>query len=164
MQASLLLALEPEGTLRRVSELADRLGAPATYLAKILQSLTRLGLLRAVRGPGGGMQLARPAREVHLWDVLSAVAPGDQFEDCLLGLGGCSDLRPCPLHEVWAPIRRQILDLLHTKTLWEIATEAERKGVLDWEPRPDAGSRRSHPGRHTSGADARGAFRGREAH
>ena len=98
-------------------EIAAELGVPATYLAKVLQSLTRAGLLRAMRGPGGGVQLARSPREIYLWDVLSAVEPVGEFERCFLGLGRCNDVNPCPLHEVWAPIRNQILTMLQTKSL-----------------------------------------------
>jgi Rrf2 family protein len=80
VEVVLFLALEPEGTSRRVRDLATELGVPATYLAKIVQALTRLGLLRALRGPRGGVQLARPAREIRLRDVLSAVEPVGEFE------------------------------------------------------------------------------------
>jgi Rrf2 family protein len=125
------LALEAEGSSRRVREIAAELGVPATYLAKVLQSLTRAGLLRAMRGPGGGVQLARSPREIYLWDVLSAIEPVGEFERCFLGLGRCNDLNPCPLHEAWAPIRSQILTMLQTKSLWEFATEAQGKGLLE---------------------------------
>lgn len=130
VKATLLLALEPEGTCRRVRELAAELGVPATYLTKVLQELTRAGLLRAVRGPGGGMRLARSAHTIHLWDVLSAVEPTAEFNRCFLGLDRCTDLNPCPLDQVEAPLRTQILALLQTKNLWEFAAEAKRKGLL----------------------------------
>jgi Rrf2 family protein len=131
LQASLLLALEPAGTPRRVSEIAAELGVPRTYLAKVLQGMTRIGLLRAVRGPGGGVCLARSPRELHLWDVLSALEPAREFEQCFLGLGQCNDAQPCPLHEAWGPIRADILAMLQTKSLWEFATEARQKHLLD---------------------------------
>ncbi len=134
LQASLLLALEPVGTPRRVSEIAAELGVPRTYLAKVLQGLTRVGLLRAVRGPGGGVCLARSPREIHLGDVLSAIEPAREFEQCFLGLGQCNDAQPCPLHEAWGPIRSDILAMLQTKSLWEFATEAQEKHVLDRRP------------------------------
>lgn len=134
LQASLLLALEPEGAPRRVSEIADELGVPRTYLAKVLQGLTRVGLLHAVRGPGGGVCLARSPREIHPWDVLSALEPAREFEHCFLGLGQCNEVQPCPLHDAWGPIRADILAMLQTKSLWEFASEAREKGVLTGRP------------------------------
>ncbi|MFQ5737725.1 MAG: RrF2 family transcriptional regulator [Acidobacteriota bacterium] len=130
VQATLLLALEPEGSSRRLRELAKDLGVATTYLTKVFQSLTRVGLVCAVRGPGGGVQLARPAREIRMWDVVSAIEPPGEFERCFLGLGACSDSNPCPLHETWAPLRTHVLQMLQTRSLWEFASEAERKGLL----------------------------------
>lgn len=130
LQATILLALEPQGNPKRVRELAAALDVPATYLTKILQSLTRAGLLRAVRGPGGGVELARPARELYLWDVLSAVEPVGDFERCFLGLGQCHDGNPCAFHENWAPLRARVLELLKRQNLWDFATEAHRKGLI----------------------------------
>ena len=134
VQASLLLALEPEGSLYRVGDLADTLGVGAPYLAKVLQNLTRAGVLRAVRGPGGGVQFARSPREIHLWDILSAIEPASEFERCILGPKPCTNLNPCPLHEEWAPIRAEFRHLLQTKNLWEFAAEARNRGVLYREP------------------------------
>lgn len=130
LQATLLLALEPEGTSRRVREIAAQLGVPAPYLAKVLQTLTRVGLLRAVRGPGGGMRLARSPRDICLWDVVAAVEPVGEFEQCFLGLSQCNDLSPCPLHEAWVPIRAQLLTMLRGKSLGEFAAEAREKQLL----------------------------------
>lgn len=130
LQAALLLALEPEGSWRRVRELARELDVPATYLAKVLQGLARVGLLATVRGPGGGVRLARPAREISLWDVLSALEPARAFESCFLGLRRCNDLHPCPLHEMWAPLRSGFLEALQTRSLWEVASQGERSTQL----------------------------------
>ncbi|OFV84771.1 MAG: hypothetical protein A2620_05575 [Acidobacteria bacterium RIFCSPHIGHO2_01_FULL_67_28] len=117
-------------------EIAAGLGVPATYLAKVLQGLTRAGLLRAVRGPGGGVQLARPARDIRLWDVLAAVEPVGEFERCFLGLGECDDAHPCPLHESWGPIRARLLEMLQARSLDEFAAEAESRGLLEPEKKP----------------------------
>lgn len=130
VQAGLLLALEPPGVSRRVRDIAASLDVPASYLVKVLQNLTRAGLLRSVRGPGGGVRLARLAREIRLWDVLAAVGPVSEYERCILGLDKCNDANPCPLHEMWAPVRDGILQKLRSLSLWEFADAAKRKGLL----------------------------------
>lgn len=128
--ASLYLALQTEGIACSVREIAVALGVPAPYLSKVLRDLLRSRLLRSVRGPGGGMQLARAAREIYPWEVLSAIDPLDRFESCILGLHNCSERTPCPLHELWAPTRASILHRLQTKNLWEFAVEAQRSGAV----------------------------------
>lgn len=130
LQAALLLAAEDSGKPRRVRDLAAALNVPATYLAKVLQGLIRVGLLRTVRGPGGGVRLARPAREIRLWDVLEAVEPAGELEGCCLGLKECSDRSPCPLHDAWARIRSQILAMLQSRSLWDFATGARGRGLM----------------------------------
>jgi DNA-binding IscR family transcriptional regulator len=98
-----------------------------------------------VRGPGGGVRFARSPREIHLWDILSAVEPANEFERCFLGLKPCSDLNSCPLHEDWAPIRAKIRRLLQTKNLWEFAAEARNRGVLCREPANRNANRQRSP-------------------
>jgi Rrf2 family protein len=140
LQATLLLALEPHGGPRRIRELAADLGVASTYLTKVMQNLTRVGLVRAYRGPGGGIQLARPAHEIYPWDVLSAVEPVAEFSRCLLGVRQCSEVTPCPLHSAWAPTRDQIRQILQTKNLSEFAAEAQRDGGPFWMQVADSSS------------------------
>jgi len=138
IQAAALLALEPHGTPRRVRDLAAAMKVPATYLTKILQQLTRVGLLQSVRGPGGGVQLARPPQEIKLWDVMTAAQPLADFERCFLGLGKCNDIEPCPVHNVWGPVRKSVLESFQTITLWEVAQSATRKDFLGPNPKGNA--------------------------
>lgn len=130
MQAALLLALEAQTAPRRARELGLQLGVPPTYLVKILHELARAGVLHSVRGPAGGFQLARPAQEICLWDVLAAVEPVGRLGTCLLGLGACPGETTCPLHNNWAQIRNQLVALLQKKTLADIAAEAKQASCL----------------------------------
>ena len=61
--------------MTRVSaaELAEETGLPAPTVQKLVSLLSRAGLLRAVRGAGGGLQLARPAAAITLADIVEAV-------------------------------------------------------------------------------------------
>ncbi len=52
---------------------AATLGASEHHLYKVLQRLVRAGILRSVRGPGGGFSLARPAREITLMEIYEGV-------------------------------------------------------------------------------------------
>ena len=130
MQAALHLALDAEGASRTVKELARALDVPATYLTKVLQPLTHAGLLRAVRGPGGGVQLAYPADEMSLWDVLQAVEPAGAFDRCMLGLEKCGETEPCALHESWAPVKQRMVEMLRAHSLWEMANRASARGHI----------------------------------
>jgi len=55
---------------------------PAAYMAKHLQALVRAGVLAASRGSGGGYRLARPSREISLWDVQAAIEGAEPSFRC----------------------------------------------------------------------------------
>jgi Rrf2 family protein len=69
---TLLAVLPPDGALP-AAKLAEYHVVPAAYLAKHLQALRRAGILEAVRGPGGGYRLAKPAEQISLLDVVEAI-------------------------------------------------------------------------------------------
>ncbi|HEV7221799.1 MAG TPA: Rrf2 family transcriptional regulator [Pirellulales bacterium] len=69
---------------------------PAGYLAKVMQGLSRAGLVRAQRGLHGGFTLAKPATDLTVLDVVQAVDPLRRITHCPLGLKGHTAL--CPLH------------------------------------------------------------------
>ena len=70
---------------------------PAGYLAKVLQGLSRAGLLHSQRGLGGGFTLARSPNQLTMWEVVQAVDPLRRIRECPLGFESHETL--CPLHE-----------------------------------------------------------------
>lgn len=55
--------------------IAETTRVPGAYLAKVLQSLRRAGLINSRRGVGGGVKLARPPKKINLLEVINAVEP-----------------------------------------------------------------------------------------
>lgn len=76
-----------------VRELAERLGFSANHTTKIMRQLVRAGIVHTERGPAGGAMLARPAREIMLFDIFNAVGGYTTERACLLRpeicKGGC---------------------------------------------------------------------------
>lgn len=71
-----------------LAEIADRLGISVSYLEQLFASLRRAGLVRSVRGPGGGYFLAKPATDIAIADVFDAVAvPRNANQDAPAGTG-----------------------------------------------------------------------------
>src|ERR1035438_4580597 len=67
------LAEHPETVALSAKDVADAYGIPAQLLAKILQLLTKHGLLRSHAGMNGGYALARDAREISAYEVIHAI-------------------------------------------------------------------------------------------
>lgn len=67
------IALQDASTLVSLGDIARRQDVSLAYLEQLFVKLRRSGLVESVRGPGGGYRLARPASEIRVLDVLSAV-------------------------------------------------------------------------------------------
>jgi Rrf2 family transcriptional regulator, iron-sulfur cluster assembly transcription factor len=67
------MAMQPDGALISLGEIARRQDLSLPYLEQLFVKLRREGLIESVRGPGGGYRLARPAAEIRIADVLGAV-------------------------------------------------------------------------------------------
>ena len=61
------------GARTSAAELAAETGLPVPTVQKLVSMLSRAGLLRSMRGAGGGLQLARPAAAITLADIVEAV-------------------------------------------------------------------------------------------
>ncbi len=95
-----------------IKEIADGIQSPEYFLAKILQDLSRRGILQSTKGPNGGFFIDEANRKRPLSDVVNAVDGNSVFTGCGLGLKFCSEINPCPLHHQFKEIRNQIYLML----------------------------------------------------
>jgi len=79
-------------------QIADTTKVPVGYLAKVLGSLAKAGLVRSQRGLHGGFMIALPAEKVTVLDVINAVDPIQRITTCPLGLKAHGK-KLCPLHK-----------------------------------------------------------------
>lgn len=108
------------GRAIRAAEVAEALGIPANYLAKILQSLARDGVLISERGRSGGFRLARPPEEIRLIEVVAGFDDLGRERQCLLGRGTCSDVGGCPAHREWKAASAPAFRFFETRTLADL--------------------------------------------
>ena len=86
-------------TLLSAEEVARSRNLPRPFVAKILTTLARAGLVAASRGPGGGFTLSKPPEKITLMDVAALFERGEQDILCPYGRGHCGHGNPCPLHD-----------------------------------------------------------------
>jgi len=67
------IAFHGEGAAAQIKDIAERQGIPPRFLEQIFQDLRRAGLVSSKRGPRGGYQLSRPAREISVGEIVRAV-------------------------------------------------------------------------------------------
>ncbi len=121
-----------EATLGR--DLARKVQVPSHYLAKVLATLARTGVLTATRGARGGYRLARPARRITLLDVVEPFEGRRARPGCLLRPGEpCREGATCSAHAAWSGVKTSYLRFLETTTLADIqgidARQPKRRGA-----------------------------------
>ncbi len=102
---------------------------PIGYLAKVLQGLSKAGLITSRRGLGGGFALAKPSSEITIYEIVQAVDPIPRITSCPLKLRAHRE-KLCPLHQrldnAWALVEQSF----RSTTLADIIDEAGEEGVL----------------------------------
>jgi Rrf2 family protein len=131
-RALLSLALRDDGvTPTSVRDIADRTGLPQPYLEQILLALKGAGLVRSKRGVGGGYVLARPASEITLGEIVSAVDGPIVVGD--FGLphenGACDHEGQCVLLVVWADLSDRMRHHLDSFRLSDMVARTRATGA-----------------------------------
>jgi Rrf2 family iron-sulfur cluster assembly transcriptional regulator len=124
LRAALEVAQAPRGTLVTRHAIARATDAPASVLAQSLAGLVRAGILDGQAGPHGGYSLARPAHDVTVYDVVTAIDPNDHGQRCVLREGACSWEGACPFHEFLAQAQERFIETLRGHTLAEVLAAA----------------------------------------
>ncbi|MDZ7689946.1 MAG: Rrf2 family transcriptional regulator [Balneolaceae bacterium] len=139
LRASLFLASTERSSFISISRISEQLDISRHFLTKILQELTQSGLLESLKGPNGGVRFVKPASEIRLIDVVEAIDGLDLLNECVLGLPGCGNEKPCPVHEEWSETRGELRQMLEENTLTEIAGKGKQfnlriteKGDFNW--------------------------------
>jgi len=115
-----------DGSKVGIREIAKGIDSPEHFIAKILQDLSRKGLIQSQKGPAGGFYLEKTSLDATLADVVRAVDGDRIFTGCALGLKQCSESKPCPLHHEFKKIRENILRLLQSSSLGEFNRQLDK--------------------------------------
>lgn len=113
-----------DGATRPLSlaEIAKRQEISLSYLEQLFAKLRRGGLVRSVRGPGGGYRLSRPAAEMRIADIILAVDEPMTATRCEPGSPkGCTGTTTrCVTHDLWEELGRQIHVFLSSVSLADV--------------------------------------------
>jgi len=124
VRAMTRLASVPAGTLVTTDEIAKSQCIPSQFLVDILSDLRTDRLVRSHRGRDGGYELARPADQISVADVLRCIdGPLASVRD--LGLGDLPYSGPtAALTDVWRALRASMRSVLEETTLADVAAGA----------------------------------------
>ena len=101
--------------------MANALGVSKSHLVKVLQRLTKAGLVRSSRGPGGGYSLTRPPREVSVKEVYEMVEGPIDTDTCAMEVPTCG-WASCVLGDFFCRVGKEVSEQLEKMTIADFST------------------------------------------
>jgi Rrf2 family iron-sulfur cluster assembly transcriptional regulator len=123
--AMLDLAIHDKAGPVTLADISQCQGISLSYLEQLFAKLRKSGLVKGVRGPGGGYRLARPASEISIAEIICSVDENVDVTNCQ-GKGNCLDGEKCLTHDLWVDLSNRLREFLSSITL---AQFVERPGI-----------------------------------
>lgn len=124
--AVLDIALNAENGPVTLADISQRQRISLSYLEQLFAKLRRQGVVKSVRGPGGGYQLGLSANEISIGMVIAAVNEHINVTRCA-GKENCHEGGECLTHSLWEELSQRIEDFLNEITLAELVNKHHHK-------------------------------------
>ncbi len=124
-----IVYLADQGEARTTQQIAAATRVPSSYLSKVMQSLTRAGVVNSQRGLHGGFTLVKSPDDVSVWEVIDAVDPIQRIRFCPLGLQA-HGIRLCPLHKRLDDALAMVETAFRDSTLGDLIREPSKSKPL----------------------------------
>jgi Rrf2 family iron-sulfur cluster assembly transcriptional regulator len=108
-----------------LADISQCQGISLSYLEQLFSKLRKGGLVQGVRGPGGGYRLSRPANEISIAEIISAVDEKVDMTNCNKE-ASCQDGEKCLTHELWIELSQRLYAFLEGITLSQFV---DRPGI-----------------------------------
>lgn len=117
------LAVQAPRSTASAKEIAEAYGVPLPLLAKVMQKLTRTGILQSLPGTNGGYKLAREADQISALEVIRAIDGPIILTSCFTDHRDCGHSERCTVREPLRKIHESIILLLGAITIADIARD-----------------------------------------
>lgn len=105
-----------------LADIADRQAISLSYLEQLFAQLRREGIVKSVRGPGGGYKLEKSPKEISVGMVIAAVNENVDVTKCK-GSGNCRNDSRCLTHQLWERLELLIGNFLDTVSMADLVAE-----------------------------------------
>ena len=112
------LAMRDDGHPVSLAEISQTQGISNSYLEQLFRKLSQNNLVYGTRGPHGGYRLSRPADEINVAEIITAVDEKIDSRNCK-GRGDCDSGSACLTHELWDELSTRLHNFLSGITLGE---------------------------------------------
>ena len=126
-RALLDLAIQSNGQPMPLKEIARRQEIPLAYLEHLIAPFINAGLLRSIRGVGGGVWLAKPPREIKLSQVVGLLEGSIAPVECVANPKECPRSEFCATRDIWSELEEAMNSVLEHTTLQDLVERQRRK-------------------------------------
>lgn len=117
--AMLDLAMHESDKPVTLADISERQSISLSYLEQLFSRLRRNGLVKSVRGPGGGYRIAKAKADISVSAIISAVDEEIDATQCG-GKENCKDEGRCMTHDLWTSLNYKILEYLSQVSLQDL--------------------------------------------
>lgn len=122
--------------------ISERQSISLSYLEQLFSRLRRQGLVKSIRGPGGGYNLAKDYADISVAEIISAVDEQIDATQCG-GHENCRDEGRCMTHDLWSELNAKILEYLAGVTLADMVASQSNGQKISITPRTSSADKTS---------------------
>lgn len=97
-----------QGEITMVDEIAREMFIPKSFLAKILQKLSKAKLVKSYRGVKGGFKLIKKPKDINLLSVIEIIDGPVIMNICAINKKMCGLSERCSVHPIWVNLRKEM--------------------------------------------------------
>ncbi|PKV52169.1 BadM/Rrf2 family transcriptional regulator [Aquimarina sp. MAR_2010_214] len=123
IKASIYVAQQSlQSKCTNLKAITKEINSPEAFTAKILQQLVKNKILDSIKGPKGGFLIEeKRISEIMLEEIVYAIDGANIYSGCGLGLKECNAHKPCPVHDKFLLVRKNLKNMLEATSLYELA-------------------------------------------
>lgn len=123
-----LAANSDKEQLFNLEEISSNINSPISFTSKVLQQLGKENLVVSTKGPSGGFKIDKAKlSKIKLSEIVLAIDGDNVFKGCGLGLNSCNEKKPCPIHNKYSIVRKNIRDMLESAVLSDFIGKLKTK-------------------------------------
>ncbi len=126
-RALLDLALHDSEEPVQLKDIASRQEVSLHYLEHLIAPLIGAGIVRSIRGARGGIQLAKPSREIKLSEVMQLLEGSISPVECIDNPKACPRSSACATRDVWSEMKKAMDGVLESTTLQDLVDRQRNK-------------------------------------
>ena len=120
LRAVIYLSGQKPNACCSIAEISRHQGVPRKFLEKIVQDLTRKGLIKSKKGSCGGYALARAPEAITFYEVIEAIEGPIAVNTCMDGHLSCDQLPRCTMIGVWSEVQRKVTEIFTQTTIADL--------------------------------------------